>query len=351
MITGDHPATARAIAARLGILDHGGRVVTGAELAALSDADFAAQVRDIRVYARVDPGAEDPHRAGAAGAGEFVAMTGDGVNDAPALEGAPTSAWRWARAAPTSRARRRTWCCSTTTSPPSCTPCARGGASSTTSASSSSTRMTSNSGEIWTIFLAPFLGLPIPLLPIHILWINLVTDGLPGLALAAERAERDVMRRPPRAPRRASSPTACGSTSSGSACSWAASASPCRRGPGTPARRTGRAWCFTVLCLSQLGHVLAIRSETDSLFRIGFGSNRLLLIAVGAVHRPACSSPRSTCPSSTRSSRPNRSTGTNWPDAWWSVNRRVLRRGSGEMAGAARPPLPRGLTEPPCRRG
>ena len=61
--------------------------------------------------------------------------------------------------------------------------------------------MTSNPGEIWTIFLAPFLGLPIPLLPIHILWINLVTDGLPGLALAGERPERNVMQRPPRPPK------------------------------------------------------------------------------------------------------------------------------------------------------
>jgi len=77
--------------------------------------------------------------------------------------------------------------------------------------------MTCNSAEIWTLFLAPFLGLPIPLLPIHILWINLVTDGLPGLALAVEPEERGIMQRPLARPRKAFLPRACGSISCGSA--------------------------------------------------------------------------------------------------------------------------------------
>ncbi len=140
--------------------------------------------------------------------------------------------------------------------------------------------MTSNSGEIWVIFLAPFLGLPIPLLPIHILWINLVTDGLPGLALAAERGERDIMRRPPRLP--SESIFAHGmwqhilwvGLTMGAVClvlqAWSI-------------HHSGAHWqtmVFTVLCLSQLGHALAIRSERDSIFRIGFASNPLLLAAV-----------------------------------------------------------------------
>jgi Ca2+-transporting ATPase len=140
--------------------------------------------------------------------------------------------------------------------------------------------LTTNAGEIWTIFLAPFLGLPIPLLPVQILWINLVTDGLPGLALAAEPAERDVMLRPPRPPQE--------SVFAG--------------GLGTHALVVGlimagialgtQAWAwhsdlpewqtlvFTALCFMQLGHVLAIRSERMSIVTLGLWSNRPLLGAV-----------------------------------------------------------------------
>jgi Ca2+-transporting ATPase len=140
--------------------------------------------------------------------------------------------------------------------------------------------MTSNSGEIWTIFLAPFLGLPIPLLPIHILWINLVTDGLPGLALAGEDAERNVMQRPPRPPKEnifahgmwqhilwvgllmgaVTLLTQAWALHNGSA-HW-------------------QSMVFTVLTLSQLGHVLAIRSERESLFSQGVFSNRMLVAAL-----------------------------------------------------------------------
>ena len=140
--------------------------------------------------------------------------------------------------------------------------------------------MTGNSGEIWTIFLAPLLGLPIPLLPIHILWVNLVTDGLPGLALAAEPAERGIMQRPPRPPEE--SLFAHGMWQHilgvglliGGLClavqAWALSHD----------NPHGQSMVFTVLTLSQMAHVLAIRSEHRSLLRIGLRSNLPLLGAV-----------------------------------------------------------------------
>jgi Ca2+-transporting ATPase len=140
--------------------------------------------------------------------------------------------------------------------------------------------MASNSAEVWTIFLAPILGLPIPLLPIHILWTNLVTDGLPGLALAAEPEDPSLMERPPR-------PTGESLFARGL---WQHMLWVGLLIAGLSifseafAIRTGNAhWqtvVFTVLTLSQMAHVLAVRSETHSLFRIGLFSNPWLLGAV-----------------------------------------------------------------------
>lgn len=140
--------------------------------------------------------------------------------------------------------------------------------------------MTSNAGEIWTLLLAPFLGLPLPLLPIQILWINLVTDGLPGLALGVEPEESGVMRRPPRPPSESLFARGLGihvlwvglliGALSIGAQAWSYS-------------RGSAAWqsvVFTTLTLCQLAHVLAIRSERDSLLTQGLRSNVPLLASV-----------------------------------------------------------------------
>ncbi len=283
MITGDHPATALAIAKRLGIADHKEQMITGLELDALSLEDFEGRVEGIRVYARVAPEQKLKIVQALQDRGEYVAMTGDGVNDAPALATADIGVAMGITG----------------------TDVAKEAASMVLlddnfSSIVSSVRegrrifdnirkfikytMTSNSGEIWTILLAPLLGMPIPLFPIHILWINLVTDGLPGLAFASEPHERNIMKRPPRAPKESIFADGLGTHliwvgllmggASLTTQAWAM--------PHSPEGHDlyWRTMVFTVLCLSQMGHAMAIRSDRQSLFQIGFLSNKPMLGAV-----------------------------------------------------------------------
>ncbi|MCA3251312.1 MAG: cation-translocating P-type ATPase [Pseudomonadota bacterium] len=279
MITGDHPATARAIAERLGILDRGGRVVTGSELATLSDAALAEQVAGIRVYARVDPEQKIRIVRALQARGEFAAMTGDGVNDAPALKAADIGV-AMGRGG-TDVAREASHMVLLDDNFATIVHAVREGRRIFDNIRKFiKYTMTSNAGEIWVIFLAPFLGLPIPLLPIHILWINLVTDGLPGLALAAERGESNLMQRPPRRP--TESIFAHGMWQH---IVWVGllMAAVCLALQSWSLDRDAGHWqtmVFTVLCLSQLGHALAVRSERDSTFRIGLWSNPALMAAV-----------------------------------------------------------------------
>jgi len=281
MITGDHPATALAIARRLGIVHdgHDVEVLTGAELAQLNEPALHERVASVRVYARVDPVQKIRIVEALQQHGEFVAMTGDGVNDAPALKRADIGV-----------AMGRGG-----------TDVAREAASLVLLDDNFATivravregrriydnirkfvryALTGNSGEIWVIFLAPLLGLPIALLPIHILWINLVTDGLPGLALAREPAERGIMQRPPRPPQESLFAHGLwqhvlwvGLLMAGLCLglqAWALA-------HGNP---HGPSMVFTTLTLAQMAHVLAIRSERDSLLALGLRSNLALLGAV-----------------------------------------------------------------------
>jgi len=140
--------------------------------------------------------------------------------------------------------------------------------------------MSSNSGEIWTLFLAPFMGLPIPLLPIHILWINLVTDGLPGLAFTVEPAEKKIMQRPPRPPEEN-----IFSHGMWQHILWVGLlvGGLCIASQGWAISRGVEYWqtiVFTVLTISQLFHSIAVRSEKDSIFSLGLLSNLPLLGAV-----------------------------------------------------------------------
>jgi Ca2+-transporting ATPase len=280
MITGDHPATARAIAQRLGIVTNTqAEVLTGRDLATLDDAALLLRVSQVQVYARVDPAQKIRIVEALQAQGEIVAMTGDGVNDAPALKRADIGV-----------AMGRGG-----------TDVAREAASMVLLDDNFATivaavregrriydnirkfvryAMTGNSGEIWTLFLAPLVFLPIPLLPIHILWVNLVTDGLPGLALATEPAERGVMQRPPRAHTESLFANGMWQHILGFGLLIAGLC----LGVQAWALSTGHAhWqtmVFTVLTLSQMAHVMAIRSERESLWQLGLGSNKPLLGAV-----------------------------------------------------------------------
>jgi Ca2+-transporting ATPase len=279
MVTGDHPATARAIALRLGILTEGGKVVTGQEMARLGREEFERQIREIRVYARVDPAQKIMIVAGLQANGEFVAMTGDGVNDAPAIKRAEIGVAMGKIG----------------------TDVAREAASmvllddnfATIVAAVREGRriydnirkfiryvMSGNVGEITAILVAPFLGLPIPLLPIQILWINLVTDGLPGLALAMEPEERAIMRRPPRPPNESVFARGMGHQVLWTgiligaitiAVQWWATSI------GSPNWQT---MAFTSLTMCQMFLAFAIRSDRDTLLTIGVFSNAHLAGAV-----------------------------------------------------------------------
>ena len=139
--------------------------------------------------------------------------------------------------------------------------------------------MTTNSSELWTLLLGPMIGLPIALLPIHILWINLVSDGIPAISLSFEKAEKDIMNRPPRPPQQSVFANGrgfhmiwVGILMAGIALSLQAWAI-----------RNGLHWqtmVFNFLCISQLGHVLSIRREHQSVLGIGMLSNRPLVGAV-----------------------------------------------------------------------
>jgi Ca2+-transporting ATPase len=279
MITGDHPATARAIANRLGLIADGGEVMTGQELARLPLEEFEARVARVRVYARAAPEQKITIVKALQDKGEFVAMTGDGVNDAPALKRADIGVAMGVTG--TDVAREASHMILLDDNFATIVTAVREGRRIFDNIRRFiKYTMTSNAGEIWTIFLAPFLGLPIPLLPIHILWINLVTDGLPGLALAAEPEEKGLMQRPPRPPNESIFAHGMwqdiiwvGLLMGGVslvAQAWA--------------YHTGHAhWqtmVFTVLTLSQMGNVLAIRSERESFFTLGPWTNRPLLGAV-----------------------------------------------------------------------
>jgi P-type Ca2+ transporter type 2C len=275
MITGDHKETAAAIARQIGMVTGKELVVTGSEVSKMKPEDFEAEVEKIAVYARVSPEQKLKIVKALQDKDHFVAMTGDGVNDAPSLKKANIGIAMGITGTDVSKEAADMILLDDNFA-------------TIIKAVKEGRRiydnirkfvkyiMTCNGAEIWTIFLAPVLGLPIPLQPIHILWINLVTDGLPGLALSAEKAEKDIMKRPPRKTNESLFSEGIGmhivwvgllmAFVTLSTQAWAIHISDAH----------WQTMVFTVLSLTQLAHVYAIRSDYEFIYKKGFFSNPLL---------------------------------------------------------------------------
>ncbi|MGN6247262.1 MAG: cation-translocating P-type ATPase, partial [Ginsengibacter sp.] len=279
MITGDHPLTAETIAKRIGILSGEKDLsITGRELASMDEQTFLEKVERIKVYARVSPEQKLQIVKTLQQKGHFVAMTGDGVNDAPSLKRANIGIAMGITGTDVSKEAAHMILLDDNFS-------------TIVKAIREGRRiydnilkfirylMTTNSGELWTLLLGPIIGLPIALLPIHILWMNLVTDGLPAITLSFEKAEKNIMNRPARSPKESVFANGRGLQMIWVGILMAGIALAAQ----SFAIRNGLHWqtiVFNLLCISQMANMLAIRSESQSLFRIGLLSNKPLLGAV-----------------------------------------------------------------------
>ena len=282
MITGDHPLTASTIAERIGILDSGKDItITGQQLSAMNNEQLLEKIETIKVYARVSPEQKLRIVKTLQQKGHYVAMTGDGVNDAPSLKRANIGIAMGITGTDVSKEAAHMILLDDNFS--TIIKAIREGRKIYDNILKFiKYLMTTNSSELLVLLLGPLLGMPIALLPIHILWINLVSDGLPAVSLSFEKAEKNIMKRPPRPAQESVFGNGRGlhmiwvgvlmAAISLAAQRWAIS--------------QGLHWqtiVFNVLCLSQMGHVLAIRSEYQSFFKIGFFSNKPLISSVVAV--------------------------------------------------------------------
>ncbi len=280
MITGDHPRTALAVAREIGIAGADDEALAGAELDRLSPEELAARAPRVAVYARVTAA----HKLAIVRAwksnGAVVAMTGDGVNDAPALQGADIGvAMGRTGTEVTKEAADMIVTDDDFASIVAAVEEGRGVYENIRK--TLQFLLAGNSGELLLMTACIVSGLPLPLLPIHLLWINLVTDGLPALCLATDPIDDDVMRRPPRrASERLTDRRFLGTMLLTGVLTAGVSLAVFVAALRATDAATARTYAFSVLVFAELFRAFGARSETKWLGRIGLLSNARLAVVV-----------------------------------------------------------------------
>jgi Ca2+-transporting ATPase len=275
MITGDHPLTALQIAKNLGIARDGG-LLTGQQLSQLTPSELQERVGHVSVFARVAPEQKLIIVDALQRRGEVVSMTGDGVNDAPALRKANIGVAMGITGTDVSREAADIVLLDDNFA--------------TIVAAVEEGRViydnirkflkfsvAGNIGKILVVLIAPVLGMSLPLLPLQLLWLNLLTDGLLGLGMGVEPSEPDTMRRPPVPPGESVFARGLGRHMVQLGVVIGAIALGVGYGYYTAGRQSWQTMIFTTLAVSQLFQAFAIRSDHYSLFVIGIAKNRLLL--------------------------------------------------------------------------
>jgi Ca2+-transporting ATPase len=292
MVTGDYPDTARAIANQIGLLRPNGRVVSGAELSRMSDHELASIAGEVDVFARVSPEHKVRIVEAIKANGQVVAMTGDGVNDAPALKRAHIGVAMGITGTDVSK-ETADMVLTDDNYASIVSAVEQGRAIYANIRKFVYYLLSCNLAEIATIFIATLLGWPIPLTPIQLLWLNLLTDGAPALALGVEKGDPDIMDRPPRPTdepiinremRLGMIVQTIAITGAVLVAFWLGMREGAAlHGEGSEAAiRLARTMAFITLSSSELFRAYTARSEYFSVFGLGILSNKTMQYAVGA---------------------------------------------------------------------
>jgi Ca2+-transporting ATPase len=284
MVTGDHKDTAEAIAREIGILTPGGVVLTGPEIERMTDAELAAKAEKLQVCCRVSPQHKTRIVDAMKANGHVAAMTGDGVNDAPALKRANIGVAMGITGTDVSK-QTADMVLTDDNFASIVAAIEQGRIIYSNIRKFVYFLLACNVGEILIIFGAMLFGMPIPLRPVHLLWLNLVSDGAPALALGMEKGDTDIMKHPPRPPKE---PVINRDMAIGIGVIALVDALAIltvfyfalQRYPGH--LEAAQTMAFVTLCVSELVRAFTARSEYHSIFAIGLFSNKWMAWAVSA---------------------------------------------------------------------